>query len=80
MVLLPGKKLLFMGCEIGQTPEWNANGEIEWWLLNAGPYHRGVQRMMEDSTEFIVKTQVSLKATTITKVFTGSIAAIRKIA
>jgi 1,4-alpha-glucan branching enzyme len=44
----PGKKLLFMGCEIGQTPEWNANSEVEWWLLNAGPYHRGVQRMMED--------------------------------
>lgn len=44
----PGKKLLFMGGEIGQTPEWNANGEVEWWLLNAGPYHRGVQRMMED--------------------------------
>jgi 1,4-alpha-glucan branching enzyme len=44
----PGKKLLIMGGEIGQSPEWNANGEVEWWLLNAGPYHRGIQRMMED--------------------------------
>src|SRR5207253_2078996 len=44
----PGKKLLFMGGEIGQSTEWNANAEVEWWLLEAGPYHRGVQRMMED--------------------------------
>jgi 1,4-alpha-glucan branching enzyme len=46
--LFPGKKLLFMGCEIGQTQEWNANSEVEWWLLEAGPYHSGVQRMMKD--------------------------------
>jgi 1,4-alpha-glucan branching enzyme len=46
--LFPGKKLLFMGCEIGQSTEWNANGEVEWWLLGAGPYHLGVQRMVED--------------------------------
>jgi 1,4-alpha-glucan branching enzyme len=37
-----------MGGEIGQSSEWNANGEIQWWLLGAGPYHRGLQRMMED--------------------------------
>jgi 1,4-alpha-glucan branching enzyme len=46
--LFPGKKLLFMGCEIGQSTEWNANGTVEWWLLEAGPYHKGIQRMMED--------------------------------
>ncbi len=28
----PGKKLLFMGSEIGQTAEWNAEGQVEWWL------------------------------------------------
>jgi 1,4-alpha-glucan branching enzyme len=44
----PGKKLLFMGCEIGQTREWNANGEVDWWLLGEGPYHAGVQRLMSD--------------------------------
>ncbi len=46
--LFPGKKLLFMGGEIGQSREWNANGEIDWWLLNAGPYHAGLQRMIAD--------------------------------
>ncbi len=46
--LFPGKKLLFMGGEIGQSGEWNANGEVEWHLLNAGPYHKGVQQMVAD--------------------------------
>ncbi len=46
--LFPGKKLLFMGCEIGQSGEWNANGEVEWWLLQAGPYHAGVQKFVAD--------------------------------
>ena len=29
----PGKKLLFMGSEIGQTAEWNSEQQVEWWLL-----------------------------------------------
>ncbi|PYJ04000.1 MAG: 1,4-alpha-glucan branching enzyme [Verrucomicrobia bacterium] len=44
----PGRKLLFMGGEIGQSHEWNANAELDWWLLGEGPYHRGVQRFVED--------------------------------
>ena len=46
--LFPGKKLLFMGGEIGQSAEWNANGQLDWWLLDAGPYHRGLQKFVED--------------------------------
>ncbi len=46
--MFPGKKLLFMGGEFGQTKEWDANGELDWWLLNAGPYHRGVQQWVAD--------------------------------
>jgi 1,4-alpha-glucan branching enzyme len=50
--LFPGKMLLFMGAEIGQSPEWNANGEVEWRLLQAGPYHVGLQRFVADLNKF----------------------------
>ncbi len=46
--VFPGKVLLFMGGELGQSAEWNANGEVDWWLLNAGPFHRGLQRFIKD--------------------------------
>ncbi len=46
--MFPGKKLLFMGCELGQTDEWNANGSVDWWLLDSGPYHVGIQRFVSD--------------------------------
>jgi 1,4-alpha-glucan branching enzyme len=46
--LFPGKKLLFMGGEFGQSDEWNANAQLDWWLLDAGPYHRGLQKFVED--------------------------------
>ena len=44
----PGKPLIFMGGEFGQRAEWNADGELNWWLLEAGPYHRGLRRFVED--------------------------------
>ena len=46
--LFPGKKLLFMGGEFGQSHEWNANGQLDWWLLEAGPYHLGAQKFVAD--------------------------------
>lgn len=50
--LFPGKKLLFMGCELGQSAEWNANGEVDWWLLEQGPYHAGLLRFLADLNHF----------------------------
>lgn len=43
----PGKKLLFMGCEIGQTTEWNYQSSVSWDLLNY-PIHRGLQTLVRD--------------------------------
>src|SRR5215469_16243726 len=54
--LFPGKKLLFMGGEFGQSAEWNANGQLDWWLLDAGPYHRGLQRFVEDLNKLYTAT------------------------
>jgi 1,4-alpha-glucan branching enzyme len=50
--LFPGKQLLMMGCEFGQSSEWNANASLDWGLLEEGPYHRGVQRLMRDLNRF----------------------------
>jgi 1,4-alpha-glucan branching enzyme len=43
----PGKKLLFMGGELGQVHEWNHDGEVEWRLLQ-NPRHAGLQRLVGD--------------------------------
>jgi 1,4-alpha-glucan branching enzyme len=48
----PGKQLLMMGCEFGQTAEWNANASLDWRQLEQGPYHRGAQRFVRDLNRF----------------------------
>jgi 1,4-alpha-glucan branching enzyme len=52
--MFPGKPLLFMGCEFGQRAEWNANAGLDWHLLGQGPYHRGLQRFVEDLNKFYI--------------------------
>ncbi len=37
----PGKKLLFMGSELGQYGEWNHDGQVEWELLKTH-LHAGI--------------------------------------
>jgi 1,4-alpha-glucan branching enzyme len=43
----PGKKLLFMGSEIGQWNEWNHDRSVEWELLQFEP-HRKLQNFVRD--------------------------------
>jgi 1,4-alpha-glucan branching enzyme len=43
----PGKKLLFMGGEIGQWREWSETRELDWQLL-AEPDHAGLARWVAD--------------------------------
>ena len=47
MYAQPGKKLLFMGGEIGQWREWNHNNSLDWNLLDHDR-HRGLLRWVED--------------------------------
>jgi 1,4-alpha-glucan branching enzyme len=44
---MPGKKLLFMGGEIGQWHEWNHNAEIDWALMGHH-HHDGIRRLIGD--------------------------------
>ncbi len=43
----PGKKLLFMGGEIGQWREWHHDESLDWHLLQYAP-HEGVRRLVSD--------------------------------
>jgi 1,4-alpha-glucan branching enzyme len=43
----PGKKLLFMGCELAQRNEFWEGAALD-WSLESSPPHRGVQRLVAD--------------------------------
>ena len=51
----PGKKLLFMGCELGDYREWNHDGSPNWDLLDE-PRHRGLQYLLRDLNRLYVAT------------------------
>ncbi len=54
--LFPGKKLLFMGGEIGQRAEWNENGQLDWWLVTAGRFHQGLQTFVADLNRLYLRS------------------------
>ncbi len=43
----PGKKLLFMGCELATWTEWNHESTLDWGLHDA-PFHEGVRLLVAD--------------------------------
>jgi 1,4-alpha-glucan branching enzyme len=51
MFTQPGKKLLFMGCELAQWSEWNHDGSVDWHALGY-PQHQGIQRWVRDLNTF----------------------------
>jgi 1,4-alpha-glucan branching enzyme len=52
MYAQPGKKLLFMGGELGQWAEWNHDRSLDWHLL-ANPLHAGVQQWVHDLNQLM---------------------------
>ena len=54
----PGKKLVFMGGDIGQWDEWDHDAPVDWHLLEYEP-HQGINRWMQDLTR-LYRTEPSL--------------------
>ena len=50
----PGKKLLFMGGELGQWSEWNEKVSLDWHVLE-DPVHKGVQGLVRDLNKLYQK-------------------------
>ncbi|OED51010.1 hypothetical protein ACH42_00235 [Endozoicomonas sp. (ex Bugula neritina AB1)] len=52
----PGKKLLFMGAELGSVMEWNHDDQLDWSLLDReddlGNLGRGLQHLIQDLNLF----------------------------
>ncbi len=49
----PGKKLLYMGCEMAQWGEWNHEKSIDWHLLQYSP-HQGIHQWVKDLNKLYV--------------------------
>ncbi len=54
MMAHPGKKLLFMGQEFGQSNEWNYQTQLDWDLLN-DPNHQHMAKFTETLNKFYLE-------------------------
>ncbi|MFC0536399.1 1,4-alpha-glucan branching protein GlgB [Pelagicoccus mobilis] len=57
----PGKKLLFMGSEFGQSEEWNYDKSLQ-WHLNEFKDHNGISSLIKDLNR-IYRTEAALAYT-----------------
>jgi 1,4-alpha-glucan branching enzyme len=51
LICQPGKKLTFMGLEVGQWNEWDCKGSVDWHLLQY-PLHHGLFKMVKELNHF----------------------------
>ena len=51
----PGKKLLFMGAEVGQWHEWDSDGQLDWYLLDR-PENQKLRKFFREINAFYKKT------------------------
>ena len=51
----PGKKLMFMGPELGQWHEWDDHGQLDWYLLDLEA-NRKIHQFFKDANAFYKKT------------------------
>ena len=52
----PGKKLMFMGAEIGQWHEWDDAGQLDWYLLSDNEMNRQTKAFFKAANELYAKT------------------------
>jgi 1,4-alpha-glucan branching enzyme len=57
----PGKKLLFMGGELGQWREWSEERSLDWHLLDE-PEHDGVRALVRDLNKLLVERPALFEA------------------
>ena len=64
----PGKKLVFMGTEIGQYDEWDAKGVLQWELL-ANERHKQLETFFKRINKFYLENRPFFELDTIWKGF-----------
>ena len=52
----PGKKLMFMGNEIGQFSEWSEEGYLDWYLLD-NPIHKKFQHYVKELNHLYLREE-----------------------
>ena len=67
MMTHPGKKLLFMGQDLGEFDEWNEERQVQWELLES-PQHKGLNDLVRDLNK-LYRNQTALYE--LDEVYTG---------